>query len=82
MVSSKVCVRADATDAFLFEVNVFLSQLEAVSSDCLFVSPERDTDQVKRTFRLRAGKNETLARCIEHLNEQGVCVRGEPHPIE
>lgn len=81
MVSSKVCVRADAADAFLLEVNAFLSQLEAVSTDCLFVSPERDTDQVRKTYRLRAGRNETLTRCIEYLHERGVCVRGESTPI-
>lgn len=74
MVSSKVCVRADAADAFLFEINAFLSRLEVVSSDCLFVSPERGSDHDQKTYRLRAGRNETLDRCMKHLRERGVCI--------
>lgn len=78
MVSSRVCVRADAADAFLIEVNAFLSQLEEVSSDCLFVSPERGSDRDQRTYRLRAGRNETLDRCMEHLRARGICT-GAPN---
>lgn len=73
MVSLKVRVREGVADAFLMEVNAFLGQLETISSDCLFVTPEQSHDGSQRIYRLRAGRHETLTRCIEHLQKGGVC---------